>query len=1052
MKRIALFFITACVLCALFAMGVLAGDVTINAKGIEDITEAVGNAKNGDTVNVRLGADIEFDQTVLIDKAITVNVDFCGYTLSYKGTGSKDSTVAGFHINNQSAKLNLTGANPLSDYRSYTHYSDSVKADMVGTGNLIAVSYGTVSIKNAYFYATNAFVVYGAFTSEANYEVRVEGSVLRVNEGASLSAITYKGGNANSSSLKKRELYLENTVEYGGFHGIDHNFNITRGSYFKNVKFYDFYIKNDCWYDPSIPDIRALLMASFDEALLVSDCVFKNSDESLGNIKIRTETGKQNIKIYNCEYNALEAFERFTGDRIGNAMVFVIETPATCVTTGVMHYYINGFADGNKKSNQTIPSNDGHTEGEERIEYPDGYSKKGVGFATCSACGEEYKTENEFLPIFESLGYSMSTGGGSVALGTKINRKAYSAYTAQSEDIVLDYGLIVGNGDLELTLENGKVTATNGFCTSVSASNVDMLEIKVTGISEEQYDKKLAMELYIFDGEAIEYADGAIDLLSYNEIADMLDELKAAVSELLYSKHKLYCNDDGSFRVLIIADAHMNINGNATDVQEVKDRIKLLVDRENPNLVIFTGDNTIGSSSEEKLRQNITALVSYIEEKQIPWCHVYGNHDHESALSEERQQVVYESFEYCISKTDADELTGVGNYVHGVYNKDGSLASVVYLLDSGTYAPGGGYDYIRQDQIDWYKSASLLLEKYNGGLVPGIMAFHIPLIENNTAHNNRNNTDIVYSYDGDKNENICASNTDTELLETIWERGDVKAIVTGHDHVNTYMYNYLGVKLCSSPNVSDLTYYTSNVQGGRVFDLNPATINDVPTYVSYIIERADANKYGTLSANITLEDFENGLPDTGFASLGGGTISGSITLEMAEGKGFGGSDALSVKRSNTSNSEFYVRLDSERYGKVGSNKYLVVWMDFTDVEFRKASMGLLSDSGDTPFMTDNDDGTNPPYYYLADGYDQWVTLKHGSDGCFGSAEGSAVKNKCGYFAFRIEDFIRSGKLMTGNDLVTGLYMYLDISSNTYGDVPFYIDNIMLVEDYKTVKN
>ena len=138
------------------------------------------------------------------------------------------------------------------------------------------------------------------------------------------------------------------------------------------------------------------------------------------------------------------------------------------------------------------------------------------------------------------------------------------------------------------------------------------IEIKISNIKESQYDTPLSMELFAFDGEKIEYIEGELDTFSFNEIVELLDREKAAFRELLYSKHKLYLNDDGSFRVLIIADAHMSINGNAEDVQEVKDRIKLLVDREEPNLVIFTGDNTIGSSSEEKLRQNITALVSYI--------------------------------------------------------------------------------------------------------------------------------------------------------------------------------------------------------------------------------------------------------------------------------------------------------------------------------------------------------------------------------------------------------------------------------------------------------
>jgi len=314
------------------------------------------------------------------------------------------------------------------------------------------------------------------------------------------------------------------------------------------------------------------------------------------------------------------------------------------------------------------------------------------------------------------------------------------------------------------------------------------------------------------------------------------DWQEMGVEELLTTKHRLEYNEDGSFLVMTISDTHMNVQSNEVDVTNVANRIKTLVDRVNPNLVIFTGDNTINSNTKNLLRQNINALVGYIEQKQIPWCHVYGNHDYEKALSNEKQQAVWEEYEYCVSK-DVTPLSGTGNYVLGVYKKDGSLGSLIWCLDSGAY-DNGGYDYIKQDQIDWYKKTSLKINEHCGGeTVKGIMAFHIPLIENRTAYEYKDFSQIVYEYTGSVNEKICSSETDTNLLETIFELKNVTAIVTGHDHVNDYMFNYQGVKLCSSPNVSDLTYHNANVQGCRVFDLNLSTIDDVPTCVEYLIER-----------------------------------------------------------------------------------------------------------------------------------------------------------------------------------------------------------------------
>lgn len=307
----------------------------------------------------------------------------------------------------------------------------------------------------------------------------------------------------------------------------------------------------------------------------------------------------------------------------------------------------------------------------------------------------------------------------------------------------------------------------------------------------------------------------------------------STVEAMLESKHKLTFNEDGSFRVLILADIHMDHKAETDKIEKTIMKLEYLVETADPNLVIFTGDNTIGAKSSFNLKKSITAITAYLEEHEIPWCHVYGNHDAEEGFSNENQQAAYESYAYCVSKAGPEEISGVGNYVLGVYNRDGSLGAAIYLLDSGA-GTTGNYEYIRDDQIAWYKETSELLERYNGKTVPAMMAFHIPLKENNYAWENRENKELVYEYTGGTLEAINSSNTDTNLFETVLERGDVKAIATGHDHINDYMLNYLGVKLCACPGFSSLTYRDGNVDGGRVFDLNLATIDNIPTSIYYI--------------------------------------------------------------------------------------------------------------------------------------------------------------------------------------------------------------------------
>ncbi len=527
------------------------------------------------------------------------------------------------------------------------------------------------------------------------------------------------------------------------------------------------------------------------------------------------------------------------------------------------------------------------------------------------------------------------------------------------------------------------------------------------------------------------------------------ENLNERVEKMLESKHKLTFNGDGSFKILILADIHMDYGADPVKVQSAKDRIKLLIDRENPDLVIFTGDNTLYSSTEEKLRANIDAIVSYIEEKEIPWCHVYGNHDHEHALSKDDQSAIYKTYEYCISKDNAANVDGVGNYVHAVYNADGSIGAVLYLLDSGTYMSSGGYDYIKYDQIQWYKNTSESIEAYNGGkAVPAIMAFHIPLIENTYAYESRDDKTLVFEYTGERNEAICSSTVDTNLFETVLERGDVRAIVTGHDHINDYMYNYKGVMLASSPNFTELTYNNASVHGARVLEIKPAEEKPVTTYVSYIAERFNADNFDTLESNVALEYSHKEIGEAVIMGWNCGSLAGNAEISLVEDKGVNGSDAIKLIRDDIGNFEASFKITN--MGKLGDNKYLVVWADFTGVEFRKACFGLLSDKGyGVPYRTDDAD-YKTPIYYLADGAADWVELSHGDDGCFGVGDSGSqgMMGKKGYFAVPVENLKNGSKSLTENTLISGFYFYGSLNSGLCYNVPFYFDDIKLVEDYK----
>ena len=321
----------------------------------------------------------------------------------------------------------------------------------------------------------------------------------------------------------------------------------------------------------------------------------------------------------------------------------------------------------------------------------------------------------------------------------------------------------------------------------------------------------------------------------------------------LNNRVRLRFRENGCFKAVVLADLHAKIGGLT---QEQKGYITTILDRERPDLVIFTGDTVrsygdIRLKNEAEFRQVLDSVVRLLEDREIYWMHVFGNHDREEhPLSLARQLEIYREYPHCLSGDADAELTGVGNYLVPLYDQEGETVKFAFWgLDSGANLgeedrtamfpqgisgvngySGVHYDYIHSDQIEWYKDVSRRLEEYAGGKVAGLMAFHIPLQEFNTAWLNR----AGLPHDGEKHEHVCASAHNSGLFEALRYRGDIRAVVCGHDHTNTFMVEYCGIKLCYSPTVSTNSYHNKDGMGARVFVLSEKDPSRIETYVSYL--------------------------------------------------------------------------------------------------------------------------------------------------------------------------------------------------------------------------
>ena len=61
-----------------------------------------------------------------------------------------------------------------------------------------------------------------------------------------------------------------------------------------------------------------------------------------------------------------------------------------------------------------------------------------------------------------------------------------------------------------------------------------------------------------------------------------------------------------------------------------------------------------------------------------------------------------------------------------------------------------------------------------------------------------------------------------------------------------------------------------------------------------------------------------------------------------------------------------------------------------------------------------------------------------------------MKGKKGYFAIPVENLCRSSNKLSAESPILGFYFYGSLQSDTYANVPFYLDDMMLVKDYKTI--
>lgn len=315
---------------------------------------------------------------------------------------------------------------------------------------------------------------------------------------------------------------------------------------------------------------------------------------------------------------------------------------------------------------------------------------------------------------------------------------------------------------------------------------------------------------------------------------------------------QLRYNEEGKFNILQLTDLHLGRYPSNEKDEKTFMGIKNIVEKNSPDLLIFTGDIVYSMDDHEapNPHEMFKHFIKRINELNIPFAVTFGNHDSEENTTRKELQEIYQK--NAMLKPDKKHVLIVEdreNYVLELKSaKNEEVRQGFFMIDSGDYSftEHSYYAWVLPKQINWFTETADKYKK-NDQVKRHLIFQHIPIPEYWLA--SQNIIDGAFNEDIQMNLTWTEETTEEPVLEFPFKNGvfspevnsglflrmleneEIWGMFVGHDHDNSFHGLYKDIHLIYGQS-SGYNSYGSEPKGGRMIELDENK-QSIETYSVY---------------------------------------------------------------------------------------------------------------------------------------------------------------------------------------------------------------------------